>query len=94
MLSVSLTRKVSLFQQDIHHVESVSDIEIVDSVLVQNGSCLGPGSIYQGVVLHAEVGSELRVRNTSVFWRCGWEDVDVFDASAASIPFSACAHQK
>ena len=85
MLSVSLTRKVSLFQQDIHHVESVSDIEIVDSVLGQYGTCLGPGSIFQGVVLHAEVGSELRVRNTSVFWRCGWEDVDVFDASAASI---------
>ena len=72
-------------EQDIHHVESVSDIEIVDSVLGQYGTCLGPDSIRQGVVLHAQLGSELRVRNTTVFWRCGWEDVDVFDASAASI---------
>ena len=60
-------------------VESVSDIEIVDSILGQYGSCLGPGSIYQGVVLHVELGSDLRVRNTTVYWRCGWEDVDVFD---------------
>lgn len=57
----------------------VTDVEIVNSTLGQYGTCYAAGGFVQTVVLRTEVGSDLRISNNTVHWRCGWEDVDCFD---------------
>jgi hypothetical protein len=56
----------------------VRDFEISHSSLGQYGSCQ-VANFQSGVVLYIQTASDGLFLNNSVYWRCGWEDIDVTD---------------